>query len=70
MTIKATHTITEIKCYGIAVECDLLGDTVIVCDFASRIKNNDHRHIIKIDSMDEVMGVVDGIVKMRLRLYA
>jgi len=31
------------------------------------VNNDDHRYIIKIDSMDDVKGVIDGIVKVRLR---
>ncbi len=63
--MKPIHMITETKYYNIKVECDLLGDTVVICDFGSRIKNNDHRHIIKVNSIDDVKKVVDGIVKVR-----
>jgi len=37
-------------------------DTVIACDYGSRAVKSDHRHIVKVDSMDDVRGVVDGIV--------
>ena len=41
-------------------------DTVIVCGYGSRAVKSDHRHIVKVDLMGDVRGVVDGIVKVRL----
>jgi len=64
--MKPIHMITPTKYYHIEAVYDLLGDTVIVCDYGSRAVKSDHRHIVKVDSMDDVMGVVDGIVKVRL----
>ena len=52
--MKPIHMITETKYYNIKVKCDLLGDIVIVCDYASRTVNNDHRYIIKVDSMQDM----------------
>jgi len=66
VAMKPARMIIAIKCYDIEAVYDLLGDTVIVCDYGSRAVNNDHRHIVKVDSMDDVRGIVDGIVKVRV----